>query len=923
VLLVQVTLTLDGTVRTFTTSADETLLRLLRRHGFFQVKQGCGVGDCGSCAVLIDGRARNACLTLAGQVDGAVVTTTVGMGTPTTPSTLQRSMADEGAVQCGFCIPGFLAGAEAVMTAVERPRAEDFARGLDGHMCRCTGYVNQVKALERAVYERGGGPAGDRPVARKIDALPLACGTSRFVEDVAEAREALVAKILPSPHAHARIRAIDAGRARALPGVHCVLTHHDVPRIPYCTAGQGAPEPSPHDSFILDDKVRFVGDRVAVVAAESEAVALAALELIDVDYEVLEPVLDPARAMAPGAPVIHDEPEAHAVLPIMYDKSRNRVSQVDVEVGDVAAALAGADLTVGGTFASQVMHHATLEPHVCLASLEADDRIVIRSSTQVPFHARRLTAQALGIPVRRIRVVKPRVGGGFGGKQEVILEPLCALLAIRTRRPVLLRYTRAEEFAMGRTRHAQTVTVEVGATSSGELQAIRMQVLENTGAYGSHAHTVLCNAGCKTLPLYRCPNVAFTGNSVYTTLPVAGAFRGYGAPQAYFALEQVMDDLARRLDVDPVELRRRTTLRTGDTSPLWEVLGEGKQGVRQVVGSCGLVACLDRGAEAIGWERRPALPRTGRFRRGMGMAAQLEGSSVPEVDMASASLKLNEDGSFNLAMGATDLGQGSDTVLAQLAAAVLGVGLDAVIVLSSDTDVTPFDVGAYASSTTYLSGQAVERAARAVAAQCREVGARLLDRRADELVLRDGQVVAPDGRAVALSRVAAVSLYEEDQHQIAAFGSAHSHASPPPFGAQFAEVEVDVRTGVVRVVSYVAAVDCGRPLNPTLARGQMHGAVVQGLGYALTEEMRFDGKGRLVNGNFSEYPVFRMVDMPDVRVILVETHEPTGPSGAKSIGEIGLCGALPAIGNAIFDATGVRMHEAPFTPERVLRALKG
>jgi putative selenate reductase molybdopterin-binding subunit len=936
----KIELTVDGLQVKEAVKANETLLHFLRRLGLTQVKEGCGVGDCGSCAVLIDGVARNSCITFAEDVAGAQITTAKGMGNPTEPSTLQRAMAEEGGVQCGFCIPGFLASTQEVLNKNKRPSKKDFATALDGHFCRCTGYINQEKALERTVFESAptcsclceqeqekrkrdckDGLSCVSHSVKKVDAFSHACGTSRFVEDVPQARDALVAKVLKSPLAHAKIKSINVERARSLPGVHCVLTYKDVPRIPYCTAGQGAPEPSPHDRFILDHKVRFVGDRVALVAAETEEQAEDALSAIEVEYEELEAILSPEDAMKEGAPVIHDEEEAYAILPILYKKEINRVSRAEVEVGSVEEALKEATHVVAGEYQSQIMHHAMVEPHVCLTFLDEHDRVVIRTATQVPFHARRLTAQALGMEIKKFRVVKPRVGGGFGGKQEVILEPLCALLTLKTRRPVLLRYSRAEEFSAGRTRHSQKVRVKIGANEKGELTAISMKVLENTGAYGGHAHTVLCNAGCKTLPLYRCPNISFEGDSVYTNLPVAGAFRGYGAPQAYFALESCMDELAHRLDICPVELRKKTTIRSGESSPIWEVLGEGKQGIKQVLGSCGLEECIENGARLIGWNKRSELTRTGRFRQGMGMSTHLEGSSVPEVDMASAAIKMNEDGSFNLAMGATDLGQGSDTVLAQVAAEILGVQIDDIIVRSSDTDLTPFDVGAYASSTTYLSGNAVKNAAQKVRRQILAVAARELGRPFELLELKDKKVISADGTELSLQRIGAISLYEDEQFQIASFGSAISHSSPPPFGAQYALVEVDVLTGFVKVLHYVATVDCGRAINPRLAKGQMHGAVAQGLGYALTEEMCFDDKGRLTNGNFSEYPVYRMIDMPRVSVVLVDTVEESGPFGAKSIGEVGLCGALPTIGNAIFDATGVRLLRAPFTPERVLAAL--
>jgi putative selenate reductase molybdopterin-binding subunit len=700
---------------------------------------------------------------------------------------------------------------------------------------------------------------------RKVDALGMAAGAAAYVDDVAISGM-LHAKFLWSPHAHARITRIDASRARALPGVVCVLTHHDVPRILHTTAGQGYPEPSPYDTLMLDSKVRYVGDRVAAVAAETRAIAEEALGLIDVEYEVLPPVLDMERAMDPGAPVIHDEPDARAVIPVPYEPQRNLAGHVDMQIGDPEKAFAAAPVQVDVTCHTHYGQHTPIEPHVTICWLDADNRLIIRTSTQVPFHVRRIVAQSCDIPVRRIRVIKPRIGGGFGVKQEV-LEDLVAMLALKTGRPVKHEYTRAEEFVSSRTRHPSRVRVRLGLEADGKPVAIDLDVLTNTGAYGSHALTVACNCGSKTLPLYPCPNVGFRADSVYTNLPVGGAYRGYGATQAAFPMEVAMDIAAERLGVDPVELRRKIHIREGQGSDVFRALGEGKAGVVQKIGSCKLDECLDRGAVAIGWSEKRGRDRHSPklVKLGVGMCALMQGSSIPEIDMGAASLKMNDDGSFNLLVGATDLGTGSDTVLAQIAAEALGVSLDHVIVYSSDTDLTPFDVGAYASSTTYLSGEAVRKAAVIVRGQVLQVAAEILGLPpgdVDQLRTEAGEVIAPDARRVTFAQVALRSLYDADQHQIASFASHISHASPPPFAAHFAEVEVDTETGFCRVVKYVAAVDCGTAINPKLAEGQTEGAVLNGISYALTEELLFDQAGRCRNPSFGHYKIFSTRDLP-------------------------------------------------------------
>ena len=754
---------------------------------------------------------------------------------------------------------------------------------------------------------------------RKVDALSLASGRAAFTDDI-RPRGMLIAKVLWSPHAHARIKRIDATAARALPGVVCVLTHEDVPRALHTTAGQGYPEPSPYDTPILDSKVRFVGDRVAAVAAESRAIAEKAIKLIEVEYETLEPVLDLRRADEPGAPVIHDEPDCRAMIPVAYHPERNVAAQVDMRIGDLDRAFAESDVVVDEEVETHYGQHTPIEPHITICYLDEQERLVIRTSTQVPFHVRRIVAQCLGLPVRRVRVIKPRIGGGFGAKQEV-LEDLVAAICLCTRRPVKLEYTRAEELVSSRTRHPAVVRARVGLSRAGELRALYLKIRTNTGAYGSHALTVACNAGSKTLPLYPCDNVGFDADSVYTNLPVGGAYRGYGGTQGAFALEVAMDEAAARLQLDPVELRARLHIREGQGSAVFRALGEGKEGVEQTIGSCGLDRCLRLGAEAIEWSKKRAQPRdTGRHRRGVGMCALMQGSSIPGVDMGAANLKMNEDGSFNLLVGATDLGTGSDTVLGQMAAEALGTTLDHILVYSSDTDLTPFDVGAYASSTTYLSGEAVRKTALQVLEQIRDVAAAMLGCPREAVELAEARATAGQ-KSVTYEEIALRSLYIEDQFQIGAIGSSISRVSPPPFSAHFAEVEIDTRTGKTRILRYVAAVDCGTAINPKLAEGQIEGAVANGIGYALTEEMCFGSDGRCLNPSLRYYRILGMRDLPEMVTILVPTYEPTGPYGAKSVSEICINGPLPTLSNAIFHATGVRLRRSPFTAERLWRGL--
>ena len=754
---------------------------------------------------------------------------------------------------------------------------------------------------------------------RRVDGLALVTGRPVFAGDL-DLPGTLHLALLASPHAHARIRHIDARAAARLPGVALVLTHENTPSIRFTTAGQGYPEPSPYDARMFDPKVRFVGDRVAVVAAESRRLAAEALSLIAVDYEVLPAVLSLDAALAPGAPVVHDEGDAEGI----WDAAHNLAAAVDIAVGDAAAAFAECAVVVETTCETQYAQHAPLETHVCQSYLDDNGRLVLHTSTQVPFHLRRIIARILDLPIHRIRVVKPRIGGGFGVKQEVLVEDVCALVTMRTGRPARWEYTRPEEFVSARTRHPFRIRVKVGARADGVLHAIEMDATQNTGAYGTHSLTVLSNAGSKTLPLYnKAPHVRFTGRSVYTNLPVGGAYRGYGGTQAAFPLETALDQMAERLGLDPVELRRRNHIRSGETSPIFAELGEGREGVPMTIKSCALPECLTAGMEAFGWAHKRARPRdTGPIRRGVGMSLHMQGSGIPLIDMAAATIKMNDDGSFHLLVGATDIGTGSDTILGQIAAEVLGVGLDQIVVYSSDTDFTPFDTGAYASSTTYVSGKAVERAALEVKEQIRRVGAAMLKADAAGLALGDGRVTAPDGRSVTLAEVCTRAFYGADQFQIGATASCVPDESPPPFLASFAEVAVDVETGHVRVLDYVAAVDCGTPINPRMAEGQVEGAVAHGLGYALTEEYLFTPGGKVRNADLSRYKIPGTLDLPPIRVILVDSYEPTGPMGAKSVAEIGINGPIPSIANAIYHAVGLRLTRTPFTPERVWRALR-
>jgi putative selenate reductase molybdopterin-binding subunit len=957
---------------------DESLLTTLRRAGIWSVKHGCETGECGACSVLMDGKLVPTCVMLAPQADGHEIETVEGMSEVNTIHRIQKAFTEMGAVQCGYCTPAMVLATKALINKEMYPTLEDARDALSSTICRCTGYVKPVEAIMRAAammrgeevppIDGGGIPmeiafglTGESDLGRdlpdflkgdsgsdlktkkdvkfapwvtpesqtdvvghpeiKVDAVKLAKGKPAFTDDI-NLPGMLYAEMLTSPHGHARIRNIDTSKAKALQGVHAVLTYKDIPRVIYASGGQSWPNPKPWDQVSLDNKVRFVGDRVAVVAAETPEIARAAVKLIDVDYEVLPVVLDPREAGKPGAPVIHDEPDAVGIP----DASRNLVNVVDAVWNDVDKVFAECDRVFENTYYTPKQQQAHIEPHITITYWDEDERLVVRTSTQVPFHARRMLAPLIGLPVKRIRVIKPRIGGGFGGKQEMLIEDLAAHLTLATNRPVRLEYTREQEFTSSRSRHPMYVTFKVGVMNDGTIRALDMSVISDTGAYGSHSLTVASVSGLRGLSTYKADALRFHADIYYTNKAPAGAFRGYGAPQGMFGLEVIIDEIAHSLGFDPLEFRRKNAVNVGDHIPISTALGEGGT-IEQYVLSCGLQECFDEAAKSIQWERRNdpkwrVDPERPHIRRGLGVATCMHGTAIPGLDMGGASIKMNDDGSFNVQVGATDLGTGSDTVIAQIIAETLGCRLEDIIIYSSDTDMTPFDVGAYASSTTFISGGSAKKAAEIVRKQIIERAAKILKTTTEGMYLRNRQAYAADGRSVSLEAVALNSLHTVDQQQIMGTASFMSNYAPPPFGAQFVEVEVDTETGMVRVPRMVMAVDCGTAINPMTASGQIEGGQLQALGMAISEGMEYDTEGNVLQKRFGDYRIYEADEAPDITAILVPTYEPSGPYGAKAVAEIPMDGVGPAVSNAIFDAIGVRLRELPVLPEKVWKGIQ-
>jgi putative selenate reductase molybdopterin-binding subunit len=998
----------------------DSLLKVLRTQGYFSVKHGCETGECGACAVLLDGKPVNTCVMLAAQAEGHRIETIEAIGEhpeqgwKLTPGLhpLQQAFVETGAIQCGYCTPAQILAAKELLDRNSNPSETEVREALAGVLCRCTGYLKPVQAVLRAAAVMRGdhvdmiggdhvdmiGESGETPIPApadwlpddggpgipteapsggaltrqkvmpriqvaqeaadyqqvgkpepKVDAIKLVQGKPAFTADF-ERRGLLYARVLHSPVAHALIKKIDASQARALPGVAAVLTYQDLPRVIYSTAGQSDPIPGPLDTFSLDRKVRFVGDRVAFVAAETEEIAEKALKLIEVEYETLPAVLDPGFSMQPEAPLIHDEPEY--VNFADSDPKRNLAAEIRIDIGDVEQGFAEADEIFEGEYEVPKVQQAHIEPHVVVTYWDEDDRLVIRTSTQVPFHVRRILAPVLNLPVKRIRVIKPRIGGGFGGKQEILIEDVAAHLTIATGRPVLYEYTREEEFTAARSRHPMRVRLKTGVKRDGTMTANAMYALSDTGAYGCHGLTVTGNTGHKSMALYvgdglyrKAPNIRFYADIVYTNTPPSGAYRGYGVPQGYWPLERHMEKIARALGLDPLEFRLKNALRAGELHPFSTAWSEGREPRPETIETNGLEQCVQQGKAAIAWDQNfnnlawhQMQDQNGQphpyLRKGIGVAMVMQGTAIPYLDMGGASLKMNDDGSFNLLVGATDLGTGSDTVLAQMAAETLGVPTEDIIVYSSDTDFTPFDKGAYASSTTYISGAAAVKAAEKVAERIRLRAADMFNAQTAEhetpeplvlpekVALANRRALAPDGRSLSMAEIALNALHHENQEQIMATASYMSPVSPPPFAAQFAEVTVDIQTGQVVVDKLVMAVDSGVIVNPITASGQIEGGMTQALGYAVCEEMVYDENGRARERDLRDYHIFQANEMPELETIFVETFEPSHPYGVKAVAEIPMDGVAPAVGNAVLDACGAQVDQNPVLPEKIWRALQ-
>jgi CO/xanthine dehydrogenase Mo-binding subunit/aerobic-type carbon monoxide dehydrogenase small subunit (CoxS/CutS family) len=882
----------------------QCLRTYLRDRGWFGVKKGCDAGDCGACTVHVDGKPVHSCIYPAVRADGRRVTTVEGLASECELHPVQQRFLDAQGFQCGFCTAGFLM----TTAALTEEDQTDLPRAFKGNLCRCTGY----RAIEDAVrgVKHVEEPSAGKAVGKNLPAPAgpdVVTGKARYTFDI-DVPGLLHMKLLRSPHAHARITSIDTTDAEKVPGVHLVLTHHDAPPRLFSSAQHEIVEDDPNDTHVLDDVVRHIGQRVAAVVADTEGAAEEGCRRIKVTYEVLPAVADPEQAMRPDAPVIHDkDPESSRIA----RPCDNVVAELHGEVGDVTKGFADADAVYENTFRTQRVQHASLETHGAVAWFDEEtDRLTVRSSTQTPFLTKRSLCALFDLPEDRLRVVAGRVGGGFGGKQEMLVEDIVVLAALRLHRPIKLEYTRAEQFFGATTRHPFTVRVKVGARKDGTLTALQLHVVSDTGAYGNHGPGVLFHACGESLAVYRCANKKVDGYAVYTNNVPSGAFRGYGLGQVIFAVESALDELALRLGIDPFRLRARNIVAVND--PMISSHGEEDD---LHIASYGLDRCLDviRAAEA---EPGPAAPPG--WLVGQGAALAMIATAPPRGHFADATVTLLADGTFDLAVGTAEFGNGTTTVHRQIAAGELGTTVDQIVIRQSDTDVVPHDTGAFGSTGVVVAGKAVLRAAKQLAGD-------ILDFAAEHL-----KVTRADCRLVAEAvECAGRRVLLKELHQAATAAGqnlkCHGHFDGTPrsvaFNAQWFRVAGDPDTGQIKILRSVHAADAGEVMNPMQCRGQVEGGVAQALGATLYENVRVDENGQVTTAAFRQYRLPAFADVPRTEVHFIPTTDTIGPLGAKSMSESPFNPVAPALANALRDATGIRFTELPLTSDRVWLAL--
>ena len=950
---------INGKNRSFDVDPGMRLREMLLLNGDFAVRDSDDCeGFCGSDTVLVDGTPVYANLVLAGEVNGCEIRTPDGLGSSQHLTIVQQAMIDAGLVQSAYNAPAAALLLTWLLENNPNPSREEIKDALSGIFIRDAGYENYYLAVKLAREKMKGGKykttiaPSFRPEldiigkpASKIDGPQLVAGERAFVEDYVTS-DACHMVMLRSPHASAYIKSIDDTEARKVEGVIEILTAYNTPETHYMQAGQGNPEPSPHDRRLFNMKVRHVGDRVAAVIAETLEAAKEAVKKIKVEYEVLPAVFTVEEAMAPGAPLVHNgiveyrsgapkdlddynkkagDPREGKVIyqfPLHADIRKNIAASNKGEIGNVDEAFAHSDAVVEHTYQTSQRQHTPLETHICFATM-AGGRLTVYASTQVPYHVRRIVGWVTGLPENKIHIIKTRVGGGYGSKQDILIEDVTAYASFVTGRPVLCHNTREEEFIANSTRHPMRVHVKMSGNKDGKITGIYMEVCANTGPYGNHCLTVPMNSCSKTLPLFKCDNMRYDLKVYYTNTPPAGAYQGYGTPKGTYGLMMAMAELADKLGVDYKDMVLKNHVDEGYMLEILKGLGEGREGAVVPVGSCGLDEAVRKGCEMIEWGKK-VKSKDPDWKIGKGFAMIMQGSGLPGLDHAEAIAKLETDGTVILNSGGADIGTGLDTISAKIVAEVLKLPMNKITVISGDTDSCAFDTGAYASSGTFFSGNASLVATNKLKDMILKEAAYQMNEKEEDLELRaPGEVYSrKSGKTLTYAELSHTACSGGGHGQMIAHGTFVTTASSVPYGAHFAQVAVNTRTGEIKVQKFYALQDAGTPINPEIAQCQMYGAVMKSIGHSLYEDMKLDRKGRCLTANMTDYGVPMITEAPeDFKVELIDINDKFGPFGAKSISEIACNGAAPAIGIAIHDACGIWLRDWPMTPEKVLKAL--
>ncbi|QEN06463.1 molybdopterin-dependent oxidoreductase Mo/Fe-S-binding subunit [Oceanispirochaeta crateris] len=953
--------TLNGKTRSLYVDDFQNAQDFLTQLGMISVRDSDDhAGFTGSDTILLDGKPVNAGLLIAAQLDGHTVETGESLSAHNKMGFLQAALVDAGAVQSGYNAPASALILKELLERVENPTEADIRDAFSGLFVRDYGYMPLFKAVELALeyrdnpqFSHGSAEAKIAPEfredlrdvgtpRRKVDGAQLVMGRKAYVEDRVESGT-LHMKLLRSSFAHAYITKIDTSMAESLPGVVSIITHENCPDVYYGSAGQGFPEPSPYDKRMFNQKIRHHGDRIAAVVAETEQIALDALALINVEYEALPVVMSIDEAKAEGAPIIQNglieyvvgapddleqqnssaDPRDGKVIyqfPIGGDPHRNIAASVEGGIGDVEVGFKEADVVLERVYESSQIQCTPLEPHTVFTKMEGD-RLIIHASTQVPWHLRRIVARVLGIKENKIHVIKERVGGGYGSKQDILLDELAAWVTWQTGLPVFYQFTREEEFISCSTRHVMKIKVKIGAKKDGTMTAIDMTVDANTGPFGNHCLTVPMNACSKSLPLFLCDHFHFDVTAYYSNIAPTGAYQGYGAPKGSYALQMAVAELAEALGMGPLALIEKNRVREGSMLEILKCLGEGREGKAAPVISCGLDGSLKKGAQLIEWGKKVESGDPD-VKIGKGVVIIQQGSGLPGLDHSNAEVKLLTDGTLLVRSGGADLGTGLDTVCVKVTAEVLKTPMDDIAIRSGDSDATSFDTGAYASSGTYFSGNAALKAAEDLKVKILKAASEMLSEPEEDLVIEYPSVVKGKKGQVSFEEISRDSLTGEGRGQLIGSASYTTEDSAFPYGAHFCQVAVNVRNGSIKIQKYYALQDCGTPINPELAQGQIYGGVMKSIGHTLYEEMVFDNNGCCINPDLRSYGVPMMGDVPeDFQVHMIYTEDPFGPFGGKSISEIAVNGAAPVIANAIHDACGVWVRSWPITPEKILRGL--